>query len=217
MIDLLIFDLDGTLIDSKLDLANSVNAARGQMGLEPLTLSLIATYVGHGAPVLIRKALGEQATEIEVAQALEFFLEHYREHALDTTRLYPGVRESLDRLHGAGKLLSILTNKPVAMSRAIIEGLCLSRLFFRIYGGNSFAAKKPDPVGVRTLMSEAGVSRDHTMMVGDSEVDVQTARNSGVRACGVTYGFARETFDHSPPDRLVDRMDDLADWVLEHD
>ncbi len=217
MIDFLIFDLDGTLIDSKLDLATSVNATRGHVGLEPLPIPLIATYVGHGAPVLIRKALGEHATEAEVAQAVEFFLEYYREHALDTTRLYPGVRESLDRLHGAGKRLAILTNKPVTMSRAIIEGFCLSRLFFQIYGGNSFAAKKPDPIGVRMLISEAGVGRDQTMMVGDSGVDVQTARNSGIRACGVTYGFARETFNYSPPDLLVDRMTDLADWVLGQD
>jgi phosphoglycolate phosphatase len=217
VIDLLIFDLDGTLIDSKLDLARSVNAARAHLSLEPLDLAVISTYVGHGAPVLIRKALGPQAGETEVAQALEFFLEHYREHALDTTRLYPGVKESLDRLHEAGKRLAILTNKPVAISRAIIEGLSLTRLFFQIYGGNSFAAKKPDPAGVRKLMSEAGIGSNRTMMVGDSAVDIETARNSAVSACGVNWGFAPEGFKRTPPDLLVDRMEQLADFVLQED
>lgn len=217
VIKLLIFDLDGTLIDSQLDLAHSVNAARGHLGLGPLDLSLISTYVGHGAPVLIRKALGGETTDTEVAQALEFFLEHYREHALDTTRLYPGVQESLHRLHAAGKRLAVLTNKPVAVSRAIIEGLSLAPLFFQVYGGNSFPAKKPDPAGVRQLMNEAGVTRDRTMMVGDTAVDVETARNSGVRACGVTYGFDRESLHRVPPDLLVDRMEELADWVLRND
>jgi phosphoglycolate phosphatase len=217
VIDLVIFDLDGTLIDSQLDLSRSVNAARAHMGRDPLQLPLIATYVGHGAPVLIRKALGEQASEAEVAQALEFFLEHYREHALDTTRLYPGVKESLTRLDAAGKRLAVLTNKSVAISRAILEGLSAARLFFQIYGGNSFPAKKPDPAGVRKLMSEAGMSRERTMMVGDSAVDIETARNSGISACGVTWGFARESFDRAPPDLLVDRMEQLADWVLQDD
>ncbi|MBV9743681.1 MAG: HAD-IA family hydrolase [Acidobacteriia bacterium] len=212
--DLLIFDLDGTLIDSKLDIASSVNAARAHLGLDPLEVPLVLTYVGHGAPVLVRKALGARATEDAVAEALQFFLEHYREHALDTTRLYPGVAESLERLHAAGKRLAVLTNKPVAVSRTILAGLCVSRFFFQIYGGNSFSAKKPDPAGVEKLMSEAGIGRAGTMIVGDSAVDVETARNSGVRACGVTYGFSHEGFDRNPPDLLIDRMEDLADWVL---
>lgn len=214
MIDLVIFDLDGTLINSQLDLAHSVNAARRQLGLDPLQLSVIATYVGHGAPILLKKAMGAEATETEIAQALEFFLEHYREHALDNTRLYPGVKESLDRLCSAGKRLSILTNKPVAVSRMIVEGLSVARLFFQIYGGNSFPSKKPDPLGVQTLIREAGVSRERTIMVGDSEVDVQTARNSGVRVCGVTYGFAPESFERTPPDLLVNRMEELVEWLL---
>src|SRR3954453_18522527 len=101
--DLFIFDLDGTLVDSRLDLANSVNATRRHMGMEPLTNERGYTYVGNGAPVLIRRALGEQATEAEVQEGLEFFLEYYSDHELDNTVLYPGVAESLDRLRDAGK------------------------------------------------------------------------------------------------------------------
>jgi phosphoglycolate phosphatase len=213
-IDLLIFDLDGTLIDSKLDLANSVNAARAHLGLGPLDLAVISACVGYGAPVLIRKALGDDASEGEVAEALRYFLEHYRSHALDSTRFYPGVEESLERLHAAGKRLAILTNKPAAISRTIVEGLRAGALFFKVYGGDSFPAKKPDPAGIEQLIREANVGRAATMMVGDSAVDMQAARNAGVRACRVRSGFAPETFDSAPPDLLVDRIEDLAHWVL---
>lgn len=213
-IELLIFDLDGTLIDSKVDLASAVNAARAHLGLHPLRLAVISTCVGYGAPVLIRKVLADEATESEMARALEFFLDYYGRHALDSTRFYPGVRESLERLHGAGKRLAVLTNKPAAISRAVIEGLSAAELFFRVYGGDSFAAKKPDPAGIDQLMGEAGVGRGVTMMVGDSLVDVEAARNAGVLSCGVRFGFAPDTFEVSPPDLLVNRMEDLADWVL---
>jgi phosphoglycolate phosphatase len=213
-VELLIFDLDGTLIDSKLDLAHSVNATRAHMGMGPLALERISTYVGNGAPVLIRRALGPEVADAQVEEALEFFLENYREHSLDHTRLYPGVRESVERLHAAGKRAAVLTNKPVALSQTIVEGLGISPLFFRVYGGNSFEFKKPHPVGVETLMAESGVEPARTMMVGDSSVDIQTARNAGIRSCGVTYGFAPETLADPAPDLVVDRMEDLADWVL---
>ena len=212
---MLIFDLDGTLIDSKLDLANSVNAARAHLGLSPLNLGVISACVGYGAPVLIRKAIGDEAGESEIARALEFFLDYYSRHALDSTSFYPGVRESLARLHGSRKRLAILTNKPVAISRMIIEGLRAAELFFRVYGGDSFSAKKPDPAGIDQLVREAGVARNATMMVGDSVVDVETGRKAGVRVCAVRFGFAPGTFDREPPDLLVDRMEDLADWVLQ--
>jgi phosphoglycolate phosphatase len=212
--DLLVFDLDGTLIDSKMDLALAVNATRTHMGLGPLDVALVSTYVGNGAPVLIRRALGDQAPEAQVEEALEFFLEYYRAHDLDNTRLYPGVKESLDRLRDAGRHLAVLTNKPVAMSRAIVDGLGIGAHFFRVYGGNSFDFKKPHPIGMETLVAEAAVDRARALMVGDSSVDIQTARNAGVRSCGVTYGFAPESLRDPAPDLLVDHMEELADWVL---
>ena len=212
--DLLIFDLDGTLIDSRLDLAHAVNATRAHMGMTQLDFERVYSYVGNGAPVLIRRALGEQATELEVEEALEFFLEYYREHALDCTTLYPGVKESLERLEAAGKRMAVLTNKPVRMSNAIVEGLGVAGHFFQVYGGNSFDFKKPHPIGVETLMRQAGVDRGRTVMVGDSAVDVNTAVNAGVRSCGVTYGFQPETLKEPKPDVLVDRMEQFVDWVL---
>src|SRR5580704_4128368 len=136
--DLLIFDLDGTLIDSRLDLANAVNATRAHMGMPPLENERVYSYVGNGAPVLMRRSLGDAATEAQVEEALEFFLEYYREHDLDYTTLYPGVRESLERFRAAGKKMAVLTNKPVRMSRNIVNGLGIADFFFQVYGGNSF-------------------------------------------------------------------------------
>jgi len=212
--NLLIFDLDGTLVDSKLDLVHSVNAARGLMNLGPISEELVASYVGNGAPVLMRRALGTEATEADVLRALEFFLGYYRDHMLDNTRLYPGVKEGLDRLLASGARMAVLTNKPVRFSRAIVEGLGLGGHFFQIYGGNSFEQKKPDPIGIRTLLDESGISRERTIMVGDSGVDIRTARNANVKACGVSYGFQPESFERDPPDLVVDDMNQLADYVL---
>jgi len=215
--NLLIFDLDGTLVDSKLDLVHSVNAARGLMNLAPISEELVASYVGNGAPVLMRRALGPDAGEEEVRRALDFFLGYYRDHMLDNTRLYPGVKSGLDRLLASGARLAVLTNKPVRFSRAIVEGLGLGNHFFQIYGGNSFEQKKPDPIGIETLIAECRANRERTYMVGDSGVDVRTARNAKVKACGVSYGFQPETFEQDPPDVLVDDMNQLADFVLAKD
>ena len=212
--ELFIFDLDGTLVDSRLDLANAVNATRAHMGMDALENERVYTYVGNGAPVLVRRALGEQATEAEVQEGLEFFLEYYREHDLDYTVLYPGVKDTLERLRKAGKRMAVLTNKPVRMSSSIVEGLGVAPYFFRVYGGNSFEFKKPHPIGVDALIKEAGVTREVTLMVGDSSVDVQTARNAGIACCGVTYGFQPESLVDPAPEILIDRMEQLVERVL---
>lgn len=212
--NLLIFDLDGTLIDSKVDLVHSVNAARGLMNLAPISEELVSSYVGNGAPVLMRRALGPEASEAEVQRALEYFLGYYREHMLDNTRLYPGVQAALDRLREAGAKMAVLTNKPVRFSRELVNGLGLGKHFFRVYGGNSFEQKKPDPIGIETLMMESGIARDRSIMVGDSGVDIRTARNANIRACGVTYGFQPEGFVEDPPDLVIADMNELADYVL---
>jgi phosphoglycolate phosphatase len=211
----LIFDLDGTLIDSSKDLANSVNASLVHRGFERLPDALVQSYVGNGAPLLIRRALGEAATDEEVDKCLEYFLGYYREHMLDFTYLYPGVRESLDRFRDAGMRQAVLTNKPVDFSRDLIKGLGLSDHFIQVYGGNSFAEKKPDPMGVEALLAEAGANRAETLFIGDSSVDVRTARNAEIAVYGVSYGFKPESLEEYPPDRLFDSMPDLADAVIE--
>jgi phosphoglycolate phosphatase len=212
--NLLIFDLDGTLVDSRLDLANAVNAMRTHFGMEQLTNERVYTYVGNGAPVLVRRSLGEQATESQIKDGLAFFLKYYAAHDVDCTTLYPGVRESLDRFRAAGKRMAVLTNKPDSMSRHILEVLGVDSFFFRICGGDSFEQKKPHPIGVETLLRETGVNRSQTIMIGDSAVDVATARNAGIACCGVTYGFQPESLADPAPELLVDRMDQFADWLL---
>lgn len=213
-IELLIFDLDGTLADTKLDLANAVNAMRLHFGLPPLDNEVVYSYVGNGAPVLIRKVMGPDYSEAEIQLSLEHFMSYYRAHMLDHTTLYPGVRESLDRLRAAGVCLAVLTNKPEKISQDILAGLGVRGHFFRICGGNSAVQKKPDPAGVRILLAETGIPEERALMVGDSAVDVLTARNAGIAVCGVTYGFQPESLAGEPPDILVDRIEDLADMVI---
>lgn len=206
---LLIFDLDGTLIDSKQDLIASVNATRAFMDLPPLPGDLVASYVGNGAPVLIRKAIGPEASDKLVDEALEYFLKHYNSHCLDTTRLYPGAQDTLDAARDRNIQLAVLTNKPVRISNIILDGLGLEGIFFRVYGGNSFPAKKPDPIGIETLRAESAVEASRTVMIGDSSVDIQTARNARVYSVGLTYGLQPESLRQVPPDLLLDRMEDL--------
>lgn len=208
--DLLIFDLDGTLIDSKIDIVNGVNVARTGMGLEPLDVATVASYVGNGAPMLMRRAMGAGASEEAIAESLRRFLEFYHANPLTHTTLYPGVREALDEMYHAGKLMAVLTNKPEAISKLIVNGLGLEKHFFRVYGGDSFPEKKPHPMAIEKLMEECGVGKGGTVMVGDSAVDVKTARNAGVMACGVSYGFQPETLQVEPPDLLVGDLRELA-------
>lgn len=211
--DLLIFDLDGTLIDSKLDLANAVNATRAHMGLPPLANELVYSYVGNGAPVLIRRSMGPEMPQPEVDRALEYFLEHYRRHSLEFTVLYPGIQDVLDEFRESGRRLAVLTNKPIGVTNDILRGMGVLDHFFRVYGGDSFDRKKPDPIGIERLMEESGTGRDRTAMIGDSAVDVKTARNAGVRSVGVTWGFQPESLKGEAPDVLVDRAEQLREWV----
>jgi phosphoglycolate phosphatase len=215
-IKLVIFDLDGTLIDSRLDLVHSVNAALRHIGRPALPDDVIASYVGDGAPILIQRALGGEAVDDAVVrQGLQFFLSYYREHKLDHTTVYAGVKEALAAVQstssGAPRSMAVLSNKPVVPSRAIVEALGLGPFFMQIYGGNSFATKKPDPEGARKLLEENGVHPEEAVIVGDSHVDVETGRNAGLWTVGVSYGFAPHTLQEAPPDVLVDMPSELAD------
>lgn len=208
-----VFDLDGTLIDSKLDLVLSMNATLVHLGRQPLEHEQIASYVGGGVPLLMKRALGDGGSEEEIEKGIVHFLDYYRAHMLDNTVLYPGVRECLDALRG--RSLAVLTNKPVKFSQAIIAGLNMSDYFRFVYGGNSFEKKKPDPIGLHTLLRDFEVAPRDLLMVGDSEVDIQTARNAGTLACGVTYGLGRMG-PQCPPDLLLDSLADLPAYV-EHE
>ena len=217
-IKLVVFDLDGTLIDSEYDLAASVNAMLRQYGRNDLPLEVIKTYIGDGAPMLVRRALGDPQDESFLQEALLFFLSYYREHKLDSTYAYDGIPRVLDQIshhNGDARKLAILTNKPVRPARDIMAGLRLAQYFFVIYGGNSFETKKPDPLGVRTIMQEAGATAQESVMVGDSEVDILTARNAGMWSIGVNYGFAPHSLERVHPDVLVDTPAELGRALTE--
>ena len=207
----MIFDLDGTLIDSKQDLVLSVNATLRAIGREELPADLVASYVGSGAPVLIGRALGGSPDSEELQRALRYFLSHYEQHKLDNTRAYPGVREALVQLNGTP--MAVLTNKPANISVRILEGLGLAQFFQVIYGGNSFATKKPDPLGANTVLSDLQAAASEAAMVGDSEVDVQTARNAGMISAIVNFGFGIHDRGKYPADVYLDRMEELLPLV----
>jgi phosphoglycolate phosphatase len=181
----------------------------------PLPDTVISTYIGDGAARLVSRSLGEPTDADFLDSALAYFLDYYREHKLDQTYVYPGVFAALDSLRfepgGAARSMAVLTNKPIGPSKAICDALGLSHYFFRIYGGNSFATKKPDPEGLLALLNEAGVSAQETLMIGDSDVDIRTARNAGVWSMGCSYGLAPHTLATVPPDCLVESP---ADWPL---
>jgi phosphoglycolate phosphatase len=220
-IKLVIFDLDGTLIDSRLDLVHSVNAALRHIGRPELPEDVIASYVGDGAPVLIQRALGgEIVDEAIVREGLQFFLSYYREHKLDHTTVYAGIPEALGAIqnpafasawdNGPSRAMAVLSNKPVVPSRAIVDALGLGPFFKQVYGGNSFPSKKPDPEGARKLLEELDVRPEETVIVGDSHVDVETGRNAGLWTVAVTYGFAPHTLRATAPYVMVDTAQELA-------
>ena len=218
-IKLVIFDLDGTLIDSRLDLVHSVNAALRHIQRPELPDDVIASYVGDGAPILIQRALGGEAVDDAlVRKGLEFFLSYYREHKLDHTTVYPGIQEALAAIQNSGngmpRKMAVLSNKPVNPSRAIVESLGLGQYFSQVYGGNSFATKKPEPEGALKLVSEAGMQPTQAAIVGDSHVDIRTGRNAGLWTVAVTYGFAPHTLEVEEPDVVVDTPRELGKIFL---
>jgi len=210
----LIFDLDGTLIDSKQDLIRSVNAMLVEMRRETLHEDTISAYIGHGAPKLVGRALGNETTEEDRERALKFFLAYYEDHKMDSTCTYPGVAEALEELRELP--MAVLTNKPVRVSNRILEGLGLAKYFRAVYGGNSFETKKPDPLGAKKILNELSASPAEAMIIGDSEVDVQTARNAGTLAAAVNYGFGTHDRAAYPADIYLDRLTELVPLLRDH-
>src|SRR5208283_703179 len=157
---------------------------------------------------LMRQALGEGAAEDLVEAGLTYFREYYAEHLLDFTRPYPGVVEALERMQG--RTLAVLTNKPLRFTMPIVEGLDLAPRFARIYCEDSFPRKKPDPMGMQALLDEFRVAAREALLVGDSEIDMETARNAGTWACGVSYGLGSHRLHLCPPDVMISDMKELV-------
>jgi phosphoglycolate phosphatase len=178
-----------------------------------LAEEIISGYIGHGAPQLVARALGGDATEDQLKHALQFFLGYYEEHKMDTTCAYPGVAETLAQLQRKDLPMAVLTNKPARISVRILNALGLANYFRAIYGGNSFETKKPDPLGANTILRELGAAPGETMVIGDSEVDIQTARSAGMLAAAVNYGFGVHDRKLYPADVYLDSISDLVRFV----
>jgi len=203
-----LFDLDGTLIDSKLDLVNAVNFMLREMNRRELPLETVAGYIGHGAPRLMADVLGPGASGADRQLALEIFLDHYERHFLDNTRAYPGVIEGLKLLEEFP--MAVLTNKPAKPSGEILEKLGLAKYFRVVYGGDSFATKKPDPMGAQKILEYLAAQPEEAVMIGDSDVDIQTARNAGILAIAVNYGFGQHDRDKHPADMYVNSLQEIV-------
>lgn len=203
------FDLDGTLVDSRADLVAGVNHVMRALALPEVPPPTLYTYVGDGARVLVARALGP-AHQDRVEEGIALFMPWYAEHLLDATRPYPGMVEVLTALAARGAALSVLTNKPVAMSRAILEGLGLAGRFVDVIGGDSLPTRKPDPAGLERLRAATGTPRERMLLVGDSGVDVRTARAGGAAFCGVGWGLAPEALRAARPARMIEHPAELV-------
>lgn len=210
-IRLVVFDLDGTLIDSRADLAQSVNGMLRHFHRHELPEDVIASYIGDGAGMLVRRALGDPDDNSLVEEAEKYFLAYYREHQLDNTYVYEGCNAVLEALlhHPNKPQMALLSNKPVGPCLVICEALGLAKFMFRIYGGDSFKTKKPDPMGLETLLREAQVAPHEAVMIGDSDVDILTAQNVGAYSIGCSYGLSPHSLEVAPPDVLIHKPADL--------
>ena len=208
---LVVFDLDGTLIDSAPDMHRAVNLMLADLGCPPLTLGDIRSMVGDGASALIARALAaRQCVNVDTGKALAEFLHHYETNPTAFTRPFPGVTETLERLQAFGLTLAICTNKPTKLTEMILERLGLSRFFKRVVAGDSLPYRKPDPRALLEVMSGFGAPAAATILVGDSEVDAATAQGAKVPLILMTYGYHRGPIDAISSIATLDHFAELA-------
>lgn len=212
MIHLLIYDLDGTLIDSRRDIADALNWTLKELSLEELPLERVSSFVGNGVKNLMQRALEESArtdTLPSLDRSIKLFRKRYGEHLLDQTQLYPSARKVLEFFKDRKQ--AVFTNKPEDFSLKILKGLGIEAYFFRVVGGDRAFPKKPAPDAVHEILREAHVLPEEALLVGDSATDVETGRNSGVKTVAVTYGFgSRAEIDWAKPDFVLNDLEELT-------
>ncbi len=214
-----LFDLDGTLVETRQDIATGINLALADRGLPPLPVDRVARHVGRGARVLVTRCLEDSGiagpSPDEVESAYLGFHRHYVAHLLDTTVVYPGISRLCDRLGRAGISMAVVTNKPIDPARRILSGLGLSAYFPVVLGGDSLPQRKPDPTPLLHAIECLGADAKRAVMVGDSEIDIGAARAAGVAVAAVTWGFvSRDLLESASPDHLADDAGNLGDWIL---
>lgn len=209
----LIFDLDGTLVDTKDDLAAATNYMLAVLGFPQLPIAQIVSFVGNGARVLVEKALGTDQEHL-VDHGFGVFMRYYSAHLLDQTRLYEGIDTLLLEARRLGIVLSVLTNKPETPSRAILSGLGIDSLFVDVVGGDTLPVKKPSPQGVLYLHRQVNIGLQETLLIGDSRVDYDTGMAAGIAVCGVTWGFGAADFVTRTPHFLVETAEQLRAVIV---
>lgn len=206
---LILYDLDGTLVDTREDIARAANHMRSEMGMDPLPREAICRFVGLGLRQLMQGCL-ETEDPGRIEQGTKLYRAHYTQHLLDHAVLYPSVREVLD--HFRGRTQAVVTNKPNPYSREILEALGVAGYFMEILAGDSEYPKKPDPAGILAVMARAVAIPAQTLWVGDSPIDVQTGARAGIQTVGVAHGFSpREELAASGPDELVEDFSQLLE------
>ena len=208
LIDVLLFDLDGTLIDSKKDLATSVNNLQKKYGCPVSSEDEVGRFIGDGIGSLVERAIGSRP-QAELEEAVNFLKAEYRQHALDTTRAYPGVVDTLE--HFRLKKMAVVTNKPERISKYILEKLELARYFGTVIGGDSVAEKKPSPLGIYKAIQDLGAApKDSILIIGDGHQDVQAGRAAGIKTCGIFSNLADPNLmKQSKPDYTINSLSDL--------
>jgi phosphoglycolate phosphatase len=205
----ILFDLDGTLIDSTVDIASAANHARNQLNLPSLPVETIRSYIGDGVRALLERSLSTQDPKI-LDEAIELWWAHYRIHCLDTTRLYPGILEVLQSFHDNGVKMGIVTNKPLAASEIILSGLKIRELLQTVVGGDSTPNRKPHPEPLHFAVSQTGSPATQVLMVGDSSNDTLAAKDGGYASCGILWGIGDEaSVRTAKPDYLISKPAEL--------
>jgi phosphoglycolate phosphatase len=214
----LLFDLDGTLVDSRADLINSVNLTLAELGRETLPDARVINFVGEGARLLVERALRASQNgappddDHDIGRALEIFRRHYRAHLLDQTRVYPDVEQTLARLEQIPK--AVVTNKPYEFTTALLEGVGLARYFEVVLGGDSLAERKPSPMMLVEAARRCGAKASECLMVGDSRVDVEAGRAAKMKTCGYVPGFrGRTELVEAGVDYVIERFGELCELV----
>lgn len=206
----MIFDLDGTLIDSRRDICTAVNLTRAHYGLSPLSLDVVSEYIGDGTKKLMARSLLESGIDID--EALRINADFYMQHMTDTTLPYPGVREGLAALHDAGFTLALLSNKSSRACAELLRHFGISGLFEAVLGSDDCVQLKPDPEPVLKIMSMASARPENTWMIGDSYNDIEAGARAGVRSAFVSYGIGQK--DGASPDKSFDTFHELTDFLL---
>lgn len=208
---LIIYDLDGTLVDTREDIALSANYMLTQMQAPQLPHDEIARYVGRGVFHLIKNCL-KTDDQRQIDKGIKIYRKYYGEHMLDHSKLYPGAKQTLQAFDSRKQV--VLTNKPNPFSRELLEALGVAKYFSEIIAGDSNFPKKPDPAAIFAMQQRFDASSSETLFVGDSAVDIETARNAGVPIVVVTHGFSNETeLKAARPDGIVKNFHQLTEWM----